>query len=80
MPCIFPDATSVPSAPTPEPYPNLPTRSLTPKVKGLVAGVTVESGQSVVAIVGEGMAFRPGTAASRRGTLWHSKSTLTSSD
>ena len=31
--------------------------------RGLVAGVNLESGQSVVAIVGEGMAFRPGTGA-----------------
>jgi len=31
--------------------------------KGLVAGITLESGHSVVAIVGEGMAFRPGTGA-----------------
>jgi hypothetical protein len=31
--------------------------------RGLIAGITVEPGHSVVAIVGEGMAFRPGTAA-----------------
>ena len=31
--------------------------------KGLVAGITVERDHSVVAIVGEGMAFRPGTGA-----------------
>jgi len=30
---------------------------------GLIAGITVEPGHSVVAIVGEGMAFRPGTGA-----------------
>uniref|UniRef100_A0A7S0L1V1 ACT domain-containing protein n=1 Tax=Coccolithus braarudii TaxID=221442 RepID=A0A7S0L1V1_9EUKA len=31
--------------------------------KGLVAGITIEHGHAVVAIVGEGMAFRPGTGA-----------------
>jgi len=31
--------------------------------RGLVGGITVEYGHSVVAIVGEGMAFRPGTGA-----------------
>ena len=34
--------------------------------RGLVAGVNLETGQSVVAIVGEGMAFRPGTGATCR--------------
>lgn len=28
--------------------------------RGLIAGITLEPGLSVVAIVGEGMAFRPG--------------------
>ena len=31
--------------------------------KGLVAGINAERGHSIVAIVGEGMAFRPGTGA-----------------
>mmetsp|Transcript_19002 Transcript_19002/g.48628 ORF Transcript_19002/g.48628 Transcript_19002/m.48628 type:complete len:985 (+) Transcript_19002:66-3020(+) len=31
--------------------------------KGLIGGITAEPGHSVVAIVGEGMAFRPGTGA-----------------
>jgi len=31
--------------------------------RGLIAGITTEYGHSVVAIVGEGMAFRPGTGA-----------------
>ena len=31
--------------------------------RGLIAGITVEPGHSVVAIIGEGMAFRPGSGA-----------------
>ena len=45
--------------PNPNPNPN-PNQAFEAELRRrLVAGITVENGQSIVAIVGEGMAFRP---------------------